>query len=180
MPPTHTPPPVATPALAQPRFLYTQLAVGQPHAPVLMSLPTHLIARPALRPRSRDLLGRYFQNGFDGFPAQHFNHFVHGQPALLNQLHHRQQLLSAVAEELGELALAQLPLAAHYMVVSSHGGFSFYGFCHLDSKESKGLPPLQLATMRGTPSWRWCGSPTEKFTALNYTGTRPTAWADVR
>ena len=104
--------------------------------------------------RSRDLLGRYFQNGFDGLPAQHLDHFIDGQPALLDQLHHRQQLLSAVAEKLGELALARLSLAAHNMIGSSHGGFSFYGFSHLDSKESKGLPPLQLATTAVTPSCR--------------------------
>lgn len=59
---------------------------------------------------------------------------------------------AAVAEELSKLTLAQLPRMPHNAVVSSHGGFSFYGIAASILGNRRGLPPLQLSITAVTPS----------------------------
>jgi hypothetical protein len=53
--------------------------------------------------------------------------FVAGHLALLNEIHHGQQQLPALAEKLGQLPFVGLSLFVNRVIASFHGGTSFQG-----------------------------------------------------
>src|SRR6516162_11319153 len=103
--------------------------------------------------RPRPLLGRQLQHRFNGGSPSHINQFVHRQPRLFNQIDHRQQALSMLAEKLRQLFCVCLSFPGDGVTASLQGGSPF-----LENVSNPTLPRIgsrnapQPPTTVGTPS----------------------------
>jgi len=86
----------------QARFANPKLAIRQRHDSRLPTVPANVSAGFASMLRSRDLLGGELQDRLDGRSARNIDDFIDGQLSRFDQLHHRQQKLSLLLEELCE------------------------------------------------------------------------------
>ena len=98
--------------------LVTEVCEGQIGAVFLLALlawPGHLLRRQP-------------QHCLDRGAPCHIDQFVAGHLALLDEIHHGQQQLPALAEKLGQLLFVGLSLFVNRVIASFHGGSSFQRF----------------------------------------------------
>jgi hypothetical protein len=82
--------------------------------------------------------------------AGYIDQFVAGHLALLDQIHHRQQLLPVAGKELAQPPRVHVPLFVDRVIVSFHGGL-LSGLAPDSFIKNQAKPPLNFQLRSGNP-----------------------------
>lgn len=136
-----------------------RLAYGHSASPIRACRPHHTTSPsrcfPCWRGPPGGLLCRQLQHGLNRGSSGHVDQLVAGHPALLDQIHHRQQLLPVFRKELAQLTGVHLSVLIDRVIVSFHGGSPFrFGDTILIKEPGRTAAQLQtVAANIATGQW---------------------------